>query len=141
MSGDDGDDDGSLEELRERSSFGDRDTDNDPYREQREEAKDVDPIEEVIDQLVAIREGGETPSIGCRDDSFAAWLDYLKDHPEEMRAVCEELESHLEYPPDVDHDKKAGVLRLLLRVGAQTGAPDQYELIQDASAEYGRRKP
>lgn len=140
MTGDDRD----LEDLQRSSTFGDRDdTNSDPYRQQREGDKDEerDPLEEMFDRLVDVREGDRTPSIGGRDDLFAAYLDYLKANPERMEAVCEELAGELEHPPKVDTDEKASVIRLLLRIGLQEGAPDEYKLITEANAEYARRKP
>lgn len=132
-----------LEELQRGSTFGERDDESDPYREQRDAesaAEQVDPMEQMFDCLVDVREGERTPSLGGRDELFAAYLDFLKANPERMEEVCEKLASQLEHPPKYDPEQKASLVLLLLRVGLQSAAPEEYEFLSEANAEYARRK-
>jgi hypothetical protein len=143
---DDNNGDGGMSDLKAEGSFGSRDDESDPYRDQRQQAEQaddeaVDPLEDMVDSLTEIRDGDGTLSIGCRDDTFAAYLNHLQAHPERMEAVAEELRNKLEHPPNVDTSQKASIIRLLLRVGLQEGASDEYELIGDANAEYAKRNP
>lgn len=130
------------EHLRD-TTFGSRDDPQDPYKErQQEEAEadeDVDPIEEMLANVVEIRDGSETPSIGCRDDLFAAYMEYLRANPERMEDVGEELQAGLDHPPDVDTTDKAGILRLLIRRGLDEAVPEDAELLRETNAEYARR--
>jgi hypothetical protein len=140
-------DENGMEDLRQSSSFGDRDdTDHDPWREenvedQSDDEESSDPVEALVEYLIAVRDGDSTPSIGCRDDMFAAYLEFLKDNPEEMLEAGEQITAQLEHPPSVDYDDKAAIIRLLLRAGLQETLPEHYELISEANAEYARRNP
>jgi len=146
------DSDDPFAEVREESTFGTRDDDIDPYRKQREQTtsseknEESNPVEELVESLESVRKDNKTPSIGCRDSTFAAYLDYLYDNPERMRSVGEALIEKLESesdvnPPEVNVEEKSGIIRLLIRVAVLEVVPEDFELISLARGEYGRRNP
>jgi len=135
------DDDGpSMEELREGSTFGDRDDPDasNPYQNGDGDA-DGDAIrEDLIDRIDGKVSGPENRSIGCRDPMFAAYLDHLADDDARMQAVAEDLAADLDM--DIpDEPQKADVIRLLLRLGLRAGDSEEYERLVDARGEQAKR--
>lgn len=131
----------SLDELREGSTFGDRD---DPdasslYAEKEGDTEEDDSIREnLIDRIAGKVSGPENRSIGCRDPMFAAYLDHLADDDIRMEAVAEELAGDLDMEIS-DDPQKADVIRLLLRLGLRDGAQEKYERLVDAKGEQAKR--
>ena len=137
MSGDDGP---SMEELREGSTFGDRDDPNaaSPYDGDSENPDDDSIREDLIDRIGDKVSGPENRSIGCRDPMFAAYLDHLADDDERMADVVAGLadDLNMEVPED---PQKADVIRLLLRLGLRDGDAEEYERLVDARGEQAKR--
>jgi hypothetical protein len=101
-------------------------------------ADDPDPVAELAAYIVAVRDGETTQSFGAKDDQIAAYLAYLSDNPETMRAVGEAAVDELDRAPSVSHEQKSGIVRLLFRLGLQEAMPEHDDQLGDAIAEYAR---
>ncbi|MCG1008252.1 hypothetical protein [Halorubrum lacusprofundi] len=135
------DDGPSMEELREGSTFGDRDDPNaaSPYDGDADDDPDDDSIrEDLIDRIGDKVSGPENRSIGCRDPMFAAYLDHLADDGERMDDVIADLADDLNTTVP-EEPQKADVIRVLLRLGLRDGAPEEYERLVDARGEQAKR--
>lgn len=141
------------EHLREGSTFGSRDDGADPYKEQTDPEQNDDvqddetsePLENLVASFEAVTHNSRTPPIGCRDKTFAAYLEFLKHNPDRMEEVGEDLAEYIGEktdfnPPDVPDDK-SGILRMLVWIGAAEAISDECDLIIEARAEYHRRTP
>lgn len=136
-----GSDDGpSMEELREGSTFGDRDDPDaaNPYENGDRDPDDDSIREDLIDRIGDKVSGPENRSIGCRDPMFAAYLDHLSEDDERMAAVANALAEDLDMTVP-EEPQKADVIRLLLRLGLRDGAPEEYDRLVDARGEQAKR--
>ena len=132
MSNDESDTTAELERLKDETRVGGR-TDG-PVAG----ADEADPVAELVEYIIAVRDGEATQSFGAKDDQIAAYLSYLSDHPETMRAVGEAAADQLARSPSVNYEQKSGIVRLLFRLGLQEAAPEHDDQLGDAIAEYAR---
>lgn len=102
------------------------------------DASTDDPVAELVGYITAVRDGDATQSFGAKDDQIAAYLAYLSDHPETMRAVGEAATDNLDRSPNVNYEQKSGIVRLLFRLGLQEAMPEHDDQLGDAIAEYAR---
>lgn len=122
-----------LERLKDETRVGARtDTTNESS------SSDPDPVAELVTYIIAVRDGDTTQSFGARDDQIAAYLAYMNDNPEVMRAVGEAAAEKLERVPNIEYEQKSGLVRLLFRLGLQEAMPDHDEQLGQAIAEYAR---
>jgi hypothetical protein len=102
------------------------------------DANSGDPVAELVEYITAVRDGDATQSFGAKDDQIAAYLAYLSDNPETMRAVGEAAADQLARSPNVNHEQKSGIVRLLFRLGLQEAVSEHDDQLGDAIAEYAR---
>ncbi|WP_066418909.1 hypothetical protein [Halorubrum aethiopicum] len=136
----DSDGEPSLEELREGSTFGDRDDPNasSPYENGNGDPDDDAIREDLIERIDGKVSGSENRSLGCRDPMFAAYLDHLSENDERMESVVTALAEDLDMAVP-DDPQKADVIRLLLRLGLRDGTSEEYERLVDARGEQAKR--
>ena len=120
-----------LERLKDETRVGGR-------TDAAADTNDNDPVDELVEYITAVRDGDATQSFGAKDDQIAAYLAYLSDHPETMRAVGEAATTQLARSPNVNHEQKSGIVRLLFRLGLQEAMPEHDDQLGDAIAEYAR---
>jgi hypothetical protein len=130
MSDDESDTTAELERLKDETRVGGR-TDGPT-------ADADDPVAELVAYITAVRDGDATQSFGAKDDQIAAYLAYLSDHPETMRAVGEAAVDELDRAPSVNHEQKSEIVRLLFRLGLQEAMSEHDDQLGDAIAEYAR---
>jgi hypothetical protein len=131
MSDDGSDTTSELERLKDETRVGGR-------ADATTDASSDDPVAELVEYITAVRDGDATQSFGAKDDQIAAYLAYLSDHPETMRTVGETAADHLARSPNVNHEQKSGIVRLLFRLGLQEAMPEHEDQLGDAIAEYAR---
>jgi hypothetical protein len=131
MSDNESDTTAELERLKDETRVGGR-------TEAAGDASNDDPVAELVEYITAVRDGDATQSFGAKDDQIAAYLAYLSDHPETMRAVGEAAADQLARSPTVNHEQKSGIVRLLFRLGLQEAMSEHDDQLGDAIAEYAR---
>ena len=131
MSNDESNTTAELERLKDETRVGGR-------TDAATGANSDDPVAELVKYITAVRDGDATQSFGAKDDQIAAYLAYLSDHPETMRAVGEAATDNLDRSPNVNYEQKSGIVRLLFRLGLQEAMPEHDDQLGDAIAEYAR---
>ena len=123
--------DEELEALREQTSHGDR----------LDEAGDKATTREFVDniraELEAIDAGEQQKTVSVWDGPMAAFVRALEDNPEQLDAVGRALQERLD-AEDSGVDRSE-VLRLALRLGFQTAAPEQFDAIRDAVQQHATK--
>jgi hypothetical protein len=116
-----------LEALREQTSQGDR------LDEASKEVTTQAFVDDIVTELEAISDGEQQKTVSVWDGPMAAFVRALEDNPEQLDAVGRALQERLDVAEsDVD---RSVVLRLALRLGFQTAAPDQFDAVRDAVQE------
>lgn len=130
MTGDKSEDDGDdveerLKQLREEESTGNR-----LDRENPKNQPDlIDSISEALDE---IDEGNKSDTITAFDPRFAALLEALGEHDEEMERVFEDLRDAYDGNSGVKRQSKSGIIKLAIRVGLQEGSEATIESLEEA---------
>ena len=103
-----------------------------------------DDNQQIVDELVNLLndiESDKLPSsIGCRDVTVAAYLEWLSQRPEQMDEVIGNALGHYHEGYQVDTRRKSDVIRLLLRIGLQEVHSEHMDLLRSATSENALRK-
>jgi hypothetical protein len=124
--------DDDLEDLRERTTHGDR-LDEAAQEDSREEFRDT-----ITEELLAIDAGDRQKTVSVWDAELAALSAALDEHPEHTEAIGEVLRSEFDTAADGDADRSE-VLRRALRLGLREAAPEYVEELRDAVRDHATR--
>lgn len=114
-----------LQELREKESQGNR-----LDRENPQNQPDlVDSIEDALEQ---IDDGEKSDTITAFDPRFAALLEALGEHDDEMERIFEDLRDAYDGNSGVTRQSKSGIIKLAIRVGLQEGSEATIESLEEA---------
>jgi hypothetical protein len=120
-------DEDELRRLREQTAEGDRlDT---AETQERQRAL----VEALVDALGEIDQGDRSKTVSVWDGPTAAYLAALDDDPEARAALADGLADALDQP--VDEPERSDLLRLLIRLGLRTAAPEHVDALREAVRE------
>lgn len=119
--------DEDLEALREQTSQGDR------LDEVGQEEATREFVDDIVAELEAIDAGEQQKTVSVWDGPMAAFVRALEENPERMEAVGESLQERLD--ADVEDVERSEILRLALRLGFETAAPDDVDAVRKAVQE------
>jgi hypothetical protein len=126
------DDDIDLDSLRQQTSQGDR-LDEAANNEATQEF-----INDIIAELEAIEDGEQQKTVSIWDGPMAAFIRALEDNPDRLDAVGQALQEQADLE-EIEIDRSE-VLRLALRLGFQTAAPENFEAVRDAIQEHSTKR-
>lgn len=119
--------DEDLEALREQTSQGDR------LDEVGSEEETREFVDDIVAELEAIDAGEQQKTVSVWDGPMAAYVRALGENPDRMEAVGENLQDRLDV--DVENIGRSEILRLALRLGFETAAPDDVDAVREAVQE------
>lgn len=121
-------DDDELRQLREQTAGGDR-LDQAGERDDRRQL-----VEAIVTALDEIDDGERQKTVSVWDGRVSAYLAALDEQPEARAALADVLadEFDRDVPSDVD---RSDLIRLLLRLGIRTAAPDHLDALREAVRE------
>lgn len=120
-------DDDELRRLREQTAGGDRlDT---ASTQERQRAL----VESLVDALDDVDQGDRSKTVSVWDGPTAAYLAALDDDPEARADLADGLADQLDQ--SVDDPDRSDLLRLLIRVGLRTAAPEHVDALREAVRE------
>lgn len=123
--------DDELEALREQTAQGDR------LDEAATAAATQDFVADILGELEAIDDGEQQKTVSVWDGPMAAYVRALEDNPEQLDAVGQALQQRLDVEEgEVDRSE---LLRLALRLGFQTAAPEQFDAVREAVEQHATR--
>jgi len=125
--------DEDLEQLREQTSSGDRLDEASSEQEQHELQ------EAILDELEAIDAGGKQKTVSVWDGPMAALLDALETREDDLVETGEQLRDALGIEDESEPDRSE-VLRLALRLGFETAAPDKLDATRGAVEEHASQR-
>ncbi|QSW98181.1 hypothetical protein SAMN06269185_0309 [Natronoarchaeum philippinense] len=116
--------DDEIEELKQQTSQGDR------LDEVSAEQKRNDLKTAILEELEKIDEGDQQKVVSVWDGPMAALVRALENHPEHLDDVGHRLQDEL----DVDQEDvdRSEVIRLALRLGLGTAAPEAMKATREA---------
>lgn len=94
----------------------------------------------IVDALAALEDGDRAKTVSTRDTSLMAFLVALDECPEERRAVGKALADAVDRDVDPTSIDRSTIVRLAVRVGLSSAAPDQWESLRVAVGEHARRR-
>jgi hypothetical protein len=123
--------DDELEALREQTAQGDR------LDEATTAAATQDFVADILGELEAIDDGEQQKTVSVWDGPMAAYVRALEDNPEQLDAVGQALQQRLDVEKgNVDRSE---LLRLALRLGFQTAAPEQFDAVREAVEQHATK--
>jgi sirohydrochlorin ferrochelatase len=125
--------DDELEQLREQTSTGDRLDEASAEQDQHELQ------EAILTELEAIDAGEKQKTVSVWDGPVAALLGALEDRDDDLVETGEQLRDALGVEAD-DEPDRSEVLRLALRLGFETGAPDKLDATRAAVEEHASQR-
>jgi hypothetical protein len=120
-------DDDELRRLREQTAGGDRLDDAGTQERQRA------LVESLVDALDDVDQGDRSKTVSVWDGPTAAYLAALDDEPEARADLADGLADQLDQ--SVDDPDRSDLLRLLIRVGLRTAAPEHVDALREAVRE------
>jgi hypothetical protein len=120
-------DDDELRRLREQTAGGDRLDTAETQERQRE------LVEALVDELEKIDQDDRSKTVSVWDGPTAAYLAALDDDPEARAELADGLADALDQP--VDDPDRSELLRLLIRLGLRTAAPEHVDALREAVRE------
>ena len=94
----------------------------------------------ILNALSALEDGERAKTVSTRDESLMAFLVALDECPEERAAVGQALGHALDRDIDAEHVDRSTIVRLAVRAGLSTAAPDQWETLRAAVGEHARQR-
>jgi hypothetical protein len=119
--------DDELRRLREQTAEGDR-LDAAETQDRQHEL-----VETLADALDDVEQGDRSKTVSVWDGPTAAYLAALDGDPEARAELADGLADALNQP--VDDPERSDLLRLLIRVGLRTAAPEHVEALREAVRE------
>lgn len=130
MNNDDTSDD--LEDLKERTNTTNR-------IKQTESTDSYDKLEKsIVKKLHEVEKGETQKTVSFWDGDITALLRALEQYPDIQEQVGRALQSELEQDNQSTSVDRSMILRLVVRVGLQTAAPEVVEALLDAKAKSAR---
>lgn len=125
--------DEDLEQLREQTSTGDRLDEASAEQEQHELQ------EAILAELEAIDAGEKQKTVSVWDGPMAALLSALEDRDDDLVETGEQLRDALGIEDESEPDRSE-ILRLALRLGFETAAPDKLDATRSAVEEHASQR-
>lgn len=123
--------DDDIEALRQQTSQGDRIDEAAP--------DDVASlVDDIVEELEAIDSGEKQKTVSVWDGPLAAFIRALESNPEQMEDVGKALQEHLDI--ESENIDRSELLRLSLRVGFKTAAPEEFDAVRDGVQEHATRR-
>lgn len=94
----------------------------------------------IVDALAALEDGERAKTVSTRDESLMAFLVALDECPGERAAVGRALADAVERDIDAASIDRSTIVRLAVRAGLSSAAPDQWESLRAAVGEHARRR-
>lgn len=127
-----GEDDVDMDELREKTTVGNR-------VEEDSKAGNLDEFRDSLrGHLEEIENGDRQKTVSVWDGDVNALLSALEDHPEVMERAGQNLREELDREGDGEVDR-AEIVRLALRAGLQQADEDLVEALLDTKADLVRK--
>jgi hypothetical protein len=120
------DDDIDIEELKRKTSQGDR-LDSDADNDERQALKD-----DILAELARIDAGEEQKTISVWDGATAAFVRALDDNPDQRAAIGDALRRQLDIDGDDAPIEHSELVRYALRLGFKQADAETFEILRDA---------
>lgn len=96
-----------------------------------------DITDDIVDALEDIDSGEENKTVAYRDEKLASLFIALRENPEMMESMGEDLFNYLDISSQEDVDRSM-LHRLLVRVGLKEAVPEIDDQLADANIEYNK---
>ena len=101
---------------------------------------DIEFQRAIVRALSALEDGDRAKTVSTRDEALMAFLVALEECPTERAAVGRALAETVDRDLDPGSLDRSTIVRLAVRAGLETAAPEAWETLRAAVGEHARRR-